>query len=63
MVEFSESIINGVGGLKDFEHYEMAVSKYERDITVAMWVLKCLSNPDCKGAEEALQAIIERRSE
>ena len=62
ILEFSEKIINGVGGLHDFEYYEMASPNYDRDVSVAIWVIKCLANPKCEGSEEAVQAIIERRN-
>jgi len=63
ILEFSEKIITGVGGLHDFEYHEMATPNYDRDVTVAIWVIKCLANPLCEGSDEAIKAIIEKRSE
>jgi len=63
ILEFSEKIITGCGGLHDFEYHEMAIPNYDRDVTVAIWVLKCLANPLCEGSDEAIQAIIEKRKE
>mgnify|MGYP001577499286 CR=1 FL=1 len=37
-------LIEGVGGLDDFEYHEMAVMNYRRDIGVAMWVVRCIGN-------------------
>lgn len=59
--EFSERIITGVGGLHDYERCEMATPKYDRDVATVIWAIKCLANPKCKGSEEVLQAIIDRR--
>jgi len=61
ILEFSKKIINGVGGLHDFVEYELAVPNYDRDVCVAIWVLKCLANPKCEGSEEAVAAIVEKR--
>ena len=61
ILEFSEKIINGVGGLHDYEYHEMATPNYDRDVSVAIWVIKCLANPKCEGSQDAIQAIIERR--
>jgi len=63
ILEFSEKIITGVGGLHDFEYYEMATPNYDRDVVVAIWVMKCLANPLCDGSDEVIQAIIEKRKE
>ena len=49
ILEFSEKIINGVGGLHDYEYHEMATPNYDRDVSVAIWVIKCLANPKCEG--------------
>jgi len=62
ILEFSEKIITGVGGLHDFEYHEMATPNYDRDVTVAIWVMKCLANPLCEGSDEAIQAILEKRN-
>ena len=56
-------IIDGCGGLHDFEYYEMAVSNLPRDEAVATWVIRCLANPDCEGSDEVMKAILNRRTE
>ena len=63
LLEFCTKIIEGVGGLHDFGYYEMATPNYDRDVSTAIWVIKCLANPKCEGSEEAIQAILERRTE
>lgn len=63
IVEFSKKIIEGVGGLQDFEYYEIASPNYSRDVSAAIWTIKCLANPKCEGSEEVLSAILERRKE
>ncbi len=60
--QFSEKIINGPGGLHAYEYHEMAEPVGDRDVAVAVWVIKCLSNPKCEGSEVAIQAILERRN-
>lgn len=54
-------IIDGVGGLNDFERYELAIPTVPDRELAAQWTLRCLANPDCKGSAEVLSAIIERR--
>jgi len=63
ILKFSEKIINGAGGLHDFEYHEIATPNYDRDVVVAIWVIKCLANPSCDGSKEAMEAIIERRKD
>lgn len=60
--QFSEKIINGPGGLHAYEYHEMSEPVGDRDVAVAVWVIKCLSNPKCEGSEVAIQAILERRN-
>jgi hypothetical protein len=55
-------IIDGVGGLHDYERYEMPVETMPHDEAVAVWVIRCLGNPNCAGADEVLQAIIDHRA-
>ena len=58
-----KEIINGVGGLKDYEKYEMAVPKFDDHITAAIWTIRCLANPLNAGSQMVIDAIIERRRE
>lgn len=51
------AIIEGVGGLHDFERHEMAVSVFPRDVSVVLWALRCLTNPDNDAAGTVLEAI------
>ena len=57
------AIIEGVGGLQDFQRYEMAVENYPHDVCVAMWVIRCLANPHGEDTQMVLDAIVERRKE
>ena len=52
-----------VGGLHDFEKYELATPNCDRDVATAAWVIKCLANPQSDGAEYVLNAIMERRNQ
>lgn len=56
-------IIDGVGGLHDFETYEIATPNMPRDEAVAIWVLKCLGNKECDGSQKVLNEIIKHRKE
>jgi hypothetical protein len=61
--QFSEKIINGDSGLHAYEYHELAEPMGDRDVAVAIWVIKCLANPNCEGSAEALAAVMERREE
>lgn len=61
--DWCQQIIEGVGGMNDYEQYEMVIWNQPERIAVADWVVRCLANPRCEGSEEVLQAIQERRSE
>ncbi len=63
LLEFVDKIINGCGGLHDFEYYEMAAPNMPRDEAVAIWVIKSLANPKCEGSADAIAAILKRREE
>ncbi len=40
-------LLEGVGGLDDYEYHEMATMNTRREIGVAIWVVKCIgNNPD-----------------
>ena len=60
--QWAKDIIEGVGGLNDFEHYEMAVPHVSDRVWAADWTIKSLANPKCKQSEQVLAAIIERRA-
>lgn len=60
--QFAKDIIEGVGGLNDFEHYEMAVPHVSDRVWAAIWTIQCLANPTCEGSAEAIAAILERRN-
>lgn len=36
LYQFADNIINGVGGLRDYEYYEMATENFEHDICVVI---------------------------
>lgn len=61
--QFAEKIITGVGGMHDYEKYELATPNFDRDVTTAIWVLKCLANPKCEGSDYMLQLIQDRRQQ
>jgi hypothetical protein len=55
--------IEGSSGLYSYENYEWAIRTESDEITGASWIIKCLANPNNKGSEDVLQAIIEHRRE
>lgn len=59
--KYCNEIINGTGGLHDFEYYEMATSNVDRDVAVAIWAVKCLGNDPSPEARAVVDAIVERR--
>ena len=54
-------IVDGIGGLHDFEYYEMATPKIPRDEAIAIWTLKALANPDSEVAGKIVALIQEHR--
>lgn len=62
IIDFAKRIIEGVGGLNDFERYELAVPHVSDRVWAADWTIRCLANPKCEGSEEVLAAIMERRA-
>lgn len=58
---FATAIIEGVGGLNDYERHELVVWPYSDRIASAVWTMRCLANPACEGSEVALAAILARR--
>ncbi len=61
-IDFASAVIEGPGGMNDYEDHEMVVWHNSDRVAAAHWMLKCLANPDCKGSEEAVAAILEARS-
>ena len=56
-------VIDGVGGLHDFEEHEIATPNIPRDEAVAIWILKCLGNVKCEGSQKILNEIVKHRKE
>lgn len=63
ILDFCMDAITGVGGLHDYEYYEMATPKagVDREIAVAVWIVKCLANDKSNKAQAVVDAIVERR--
>jgi hypothetical protein len=55
-------IIDGVGGMNNFERYEWAIWHVPEREAAAIWAIRCLANPKCEGADKVLAAIAERRA-
>jgi hypothetical protein len=60
-MDFARSVIEGSGGMNDYEEHELVVWHVPDRVAAAHWTLKCLANPDCEGSEEAVQAILQER--
>lgn len=56
-----QRVIEGVGGMNDFERYELGVWNESDRVAAARWVLRSLANPRCEGSRDVLDAIEERR--
>ena len=59
--DWSVSIVEGTGGLRDYKYHEVATVHPDPHVEGAIWALKCLSNPHLEGSGEALKAVEERR--
>ena len=59
--KFAKEIIDGVGGLRDYERCELASPTIDRDQATVIWTLRCLANPECEGSQAVIEAILERR--
>lgn len=59
--EWTERIIEGPGGLNAFEEREMVEFHISDRLAACRWTVRCLANPDCKGAAEVMDAIQRRR--
>ena len=58
-----KDIIEGCGGMNDYEEYELVIWNEPERVAAARWTLRCLANPKCAGSEYVLNAIMERRKE
>lgn len=54
-------VIEGRGGMNDYEEREWVVWHVPDRVAAADWVVRCLANPDCEGSAEMLAAIHARR--
>jgi len=63
LLDFAEQIINGNAGFIDFCDREAVVPHSSIEVAVACWTIRCLANPDCPGSQEAIDAILAKRSE
>jgi hypothetical protein len=61
MLGWCHDVIDGVGGLHDFEKYELAVSSLPRDEWVASWVVRCLANSERVETQNIVDAIVAHR--
>ena len=58
---FAKQIIEGSGGMNNYEDREVVVWHTSERVAAAMWTLRCLANPACEGSAEALDAIVKQR--
>lgn len=59
--DWAADIIQGTGGMDDYERYEVVAWNDPDRVAAAKWVLRCLANPKCDGSDRMLAAITERR--
>lgn len=59
---FARAIIEGPGGMNDFEAREVVAWKHPDRIAAAIWTMRCLANPECEGTQEAIDAILRARA-
>jgi hypothetical protein len=59
--KWCRDIVEGIGGLDDFNRYEMACLDSQLD--AVEWAVRCLANPKCEGSREVLDAIESRREQ
>jgi hypothetical protein len=62
VADFAEAIVEGPGGMNDYERHELVVWAYPERVEAVIWAMKCLANPHCEGSSEMLEAIQERRT-
>lgn len=61
--DFAREIIEGTGGMNDYEEYEKVVWHESDRVAASAWTLRCLANPNCKGSQEVLDLILATRAE
>ncbi|MES2788155.1 MAG: hypothetical protein V4719_00940 [Planctomycetota bacterium] len=61
--EWITQVIDGPGGMNNYEETEWVVWHTPERHAAAAWIIRCLANPKCKGSDEVLAAIRERRQE
>lgn len=67
VTRWCHDIIHGVGGLRDYKKYELALYRCEPDCVgnqhceAAEWALKCLTNPKYRNVLEAVNERAEVR--
>lgn len=61
--DWINEIVDGPGGMADYERYELVVWHVPDRQAAIGWVLRCLANPSCEGSEKVLAAIQERRQQ
>ena len=60
---FAIAIIEGERGMTSYEESERPDWPYSDRVSASIWTMRCLSNPNCKGSDTALKAIIKRRKQ
>ena len=63
VTEWAKDIIEGCGGMNDYEEHELVVWNESERVEAAIWAIRCLANPNCPGADVVLQEIIKKRNE
>lgn len=61
MPQWVKRIITGIGGFMAWEDNVYVDLYNTREEAIALFVIRCLANPDCNGSEQVLQEIIENR--
>lgn len=61
MNDWIANIIEGPGGMNDFEQYECVAWNEPERVAAVRWAIRCLGNPDCKGSAEMLESIMQQR--
>lgn len=59
--QWCRDVIQGPGGLQNFERNEMATPLVDRDVAIAMWVVRCLGNSERPETQAVVDAIVSRR--
>lgn len=61
ITKWCSDIILGSGGLHDFEDHEMATPLVDRDVAIAMWVVRALGDSTSAETQAVVDAIVARR--